>query len=133
MLIPPHVPWVLSKHAGAGDSAGRPALPPCPRFLSLCLPWWPTHPHCNSISQPVPFSLPVTRVATLNACAAQTEKRPSFTLLFHAFPTPSDLCLLLGLNPFDKRLCSHRCSTGSAAALDRPVVALVTQSCSTVM
>lgn len=72
MLIPPHVPWVLSKHAGAGDSAGRPALSPACLLLSFCLPWWPTHPHCSSSKQPVLSSLPVIRVAALNGCPART-------------------------------------------------------------
>lgn len=36
MLIPPHVPLVLSKHARAGDSADRPALSPACLLLFFC-------------------------------------------------------------------------------------------------
>lgn len=56
MLIPPHVPWALSKHAGAGDSAGKAALPPAhtpPRlpssiFTSPRGP--PTRQRCNIVT-----------------------------------------------------------------------------------
>lgn len=50
MLIPPHVPWVLSKHAGAGDSAGKAALPPAhpPACLPLFLPPLVAHPPANA-------------------------------------------------------------------------------------
>lgn len=50
MLIPPHVPWVLSKHAGAGDSAGKAALPPAhpPACLPLFLPPLVAHPPASA-------------------------------------------------------------------------------------
>ncbi|KAK5857463.1 hypothetical protein PBY51_010710 [Eleginops maclovinus] len=50
-----------------------------PAFLSLCLSWWPSHPHCNGSNHPHHSSLPVIR-------AAAPEKPPSCTLLFHTFP-----------------------------------------------
>lgn len=50
MLIPPHVPWVLSKHAGAGDSAGKAAPPPAhpPACLPLFLPPLVAHPPASA-------------------------------------------------------------------------------------
>lgn len=91
MLIPPHVPRVLSKHAGAGDSAGRPALPPClPSFLSASSGGPPTHAAASKrASNRVLFSLPVIRVAAL-------------PLLFYFPLSPQNSVSSLGLNPFDE-------------------------------
>lgn len=136
MLIPPHVPWVLSKHVRAGDSAGRPALPPAlpPAHLPLSLPLLVAHPPTtaptNQSSSPYLSSKPLPWTSV----QCKPEKPPSYSFISR-FPSrfPQTLCLLLGLNAFVKGLCSHCCSTGFAAGWDRPVVALVTQSCSTVM
>lgn len=94
MLIPPHVPWVLSKHAEAGDSAGRPTLSPACLLLSFCLPWWPTHPHCGSSSssrQAVLSSLPVIRVSALTGWTWYAS-----VLYFFYFTLSPDLCFCLG-------------------------------------
>lgn len=63
---------------------GLPSL--LPAFLSLCLPWWPTHPHCNSSNRPVHFSLPVIRVAALSACPAQTWEASFLYSFISRFP-----------------------------------------------
>lgn len=136
MLIPPHVPWVLSKHTKAGDSASRPALPPA--RLSLSLPPLVAHPPTLQEQQAASPLLLTCHQSCCPECLCGATRQAScslssFALLFHAFPPPSNLCLLLGLNSFDEGLCSHRCSTGSATGWDRPVVALVTQSCSMVI
>lgn len=124
MLIPPHVPWVLSKHAGAGDSAGKAALPPAhpppPAFLYFYLPSWPTHPpalqYCDE--RLLFLSLPVIRAAMLNPYPPESLlPLRSFFPLYSTFSIPSDFCLLLALNPFDKGLCSHCSSVGSGALL----------------
>lgn len=123
MLIPPHVPRVLSKHAGAGDSAGRPALPPCPpSSLSASSGGPPTHAAASKrASNRVLFSLPVIRVAAL-------------PLLFYFTLSPRILSPPWVWTPLMKGLCSHRRSTGSTASPETDqVVAPVIQSRSTVM
>lgn len=124
MLIPPHVPWVLSKHAGAGDSAGKAALPPAhpPACLPLFLPPLVAHPPATAaILWRATALLILTCHQSSYPESLPTWKSPSFKELFFplysAFSIPSDFCLLLGLNPFDKGLCSHCSSVGSAALL----------------
>lgn len=89
MLIPPHVPWVLSKHTRAGDSASRPALPPA--RLSLPSPPLVAHPPTLQEQQPAsPLLLTCHQsccperlcVASLQASCPLS----SFNFLFHAFP-----------------------------------------------
>lgn len=114
MLIPPHVPLVLSKHAGAGDSADRPGpFSRLPSSLLLCLPWWPTHPRCGSSEQPAPA--PPYLSPEPQTCAA-LRHRPPFSTFFY-FASSPDLRLCHGRSFFDEGLCSHCRSTGSAAGL----------------
>ena len=89
---------------------GLPSLLPSllPAFLSLCLPWWPTHPHCNSSSN----NRSSSPYLSLESLPPKPERPPSLLFNFTLFP---DLCLRFGLNPFDEGLCSHCSSTGSAA------------------
>lgn len=81
MLIPPHVPWVLSKHAGAGDSAGRPALPPArASSLSASPGGPPTHTATASTSQcPSPYLSP----ELLPWMPVRRKPRNLLPLLFH--------------------------------------------------
>lgn len=90
----------------AGDSASRPALSPACLLLPFCLPWWPTHPHCNSGKEPVLSSLPVIRVAALKDCPVQTREASVLYFLYFC-----------ARKPFDEGLCSHCCSAGSVAGL----------------
>lgn len=102
MLIPPHVPWVLSKHAEPGDSASRPAL---------LLPPLVAHPPALLEQQPASPLLLTCHHSCCPECLSGTniksllsfEQLYSFISHFSCF-----LCLLLGLNPFDRGLCSHR-------------------------
>lgn len=143
MLIPPHVPWVLSKHAGAGDSAGKAALPPAhtppPAFLYFYLPSWPTHPpalqYCDE--RLLFLSLPVIRAAMLNPYPPESllPLRSFFPPLFHFFHS-FRLLSPPGFEPFWQGVMFTLLLRGlwcSAAVWERPVVTLVTQSCSAVM
>lgn len=97
MLIPPHVPWVLSKHAGAGDSAGRPALPPARLPLSLSLPPLVAHPptlqqqqHQQQASNRSSSPYLSSQLQPCNACPVQNLRSLfPFPFLFHAFPQTS--------------------------------------------
>lgn len=90
MLIPPHVPWVLSKHARAGDSTGRPALPPA--CLSLPLPSLVAHPHTLQQQQPTSPLLLTCHQSCCHECQSicKTEKPPFLwaVLFFHFLLLP---------------------------------------------
>lgn len=113
MLIPPHVPLVLSKHAGAGDSADRPALSPACLLLFFCASRGgpPTH-SAGAASSQLPLLL-----------TCHQNRRPerlfgTGLLSRRSFTTSSpDLRLHHGRSFFDEGSCSQCRSTGSAAGL----------------
>lgn len=142
MLIPPHVPWVLSKHAGAGDSAGKAALPPAhpPACLPLFLPPLVAHPPASAaILWRATTLLILTCHQSSYAESLPTWKSTSFKELFpplfhffHSFRLLSPP----GFEPFWQGVMFTLLLRGlwcSAAVWERPVVTLVTQSCSAVM
>ena len=92
MLIPPHVPRVLSKHAGAGDSAGRPALPPCPPSSLSASSGGPTHPRCSKQAS--------KRATGSSSPYLSSESLPFLYSFIAPFP-PQISVSSLGLNPFD--------------------------------
>lgn len=60
-----------------------PTCYPNTQGMVTALPLQPSHP--RSSSQPVVFSLPVIRIAAMEACSAPTWKLPFFALLHDAF------------------------------------------------
>lgn len=117
MLIPPHVPLVLSKHAGAGDSADGPALSPACLLLFFCAsPGGPPTHAAGAASSQLPLLL------LLLTCHQNRRRARLFgtgLLSRRSFISrpPQDLGLRRGRSFFDEGLCSHCRSTGSAAGL----------------
>lgn len=80
---------------------GLPSLLPSllPTFLSLCLSWWPTHPQLHQPTSPLLLTCHQSHCPGRLSSANLRSLHP--TLLFHAFPTPSDLVSPPGF----ERLC----------------------------
>lgn len=100
MLIPPHVPWALSKHAGLVTApVGPPFLLPAVFFLPPLV----AHPPTLQQQPNSPLLLTCQQSCGPERLSGSNPR----SLLFLNF------LYFYGWNLFDERLCSHCCSAGS--------------------